>query len=146
MKADLICVFRYSAKARVVVPRVKHDGIAVLYVSVSSGGDGALFSTMLLSTLKKRSIEAAAMGEYRAAECALQEILTFKIIQILSNRNDAVENWSANWLTFKVPVSCRRLSICRRRCSVFTQWKRKPGCQLNQAPLDLRIVPFRWLF
>ena len=71
MKVDLIWVFRYSAKARRTGSRVKHDRIAVLYVVVSSGSDSALFSAMLLSALEKRSIEAAAMGEYRAAKRAL---------------------------------------------------------------------------
>jgi hypothetical protein len=67
--------------------RIKHDGVAVLYVFVSGGGDGALFASVLLGALEKGSIEATAMREYRAAERALQEILAFEVVQILSNRN-----------------------------------------------------------
>ena len=71
MKVDLIWVFRYSANARGTGSRVQHDGIAVLYIAVSSGSDGALFAAMLLSAFEKGSIEAATMGEYRPAKRAL---------------------------------------------------------------------------
>ena len=69
--------------------RVKHNGIAVLDVAIGSGGDGPLFPAVLLSALKKGSIEATAVREHRAAERALQEILAFEVVQILSNRNHA---------------------------------------------------------
>ena len=51
--------------------RVKHDRIAVFDVVISGGRDSALFPAMLLSALEKRSIEPAAMGEYRATKRAL---------------------------------------------------------------------------